>query len=136
MGKLPYADRETWYFGEGSDNSSGDCWVGAVAAVFLAPLLSGLNVLNLGGEGGPVGSAESAAVEDLGLRFWECVEGSVGFGAGGCALSDSVTASAAARSAARWAAWGVDGAAGEAFGGDAGLGAVGSDSGIGQLLYI
>lgn len=59
----------------------------------------------------------------VGLVFeaFDRFEGNVGFGSGGCALSDSVTASAAARSAARWACWGVDGASGEAFGGNEGF---------------
>lgn len=49
------------------------------------------------------------------------LEGSVGLGSGGCALSDSVTASAAARSAARWACWDVEGGSEVAFGGNAGF---------------
>jgi hypothetical protein len=66
----------------------------------------------------------------LGVEVCDRLEGRSGLGSGGCALSDSVRASAAARSAARAASCGVVGAAGGAC-----EGAVGTDgvAGTGEV---
>lgn len=61
-------------------------------------------------------STSSAGFDVLGDEDFGRLDGSVGFGAGACALSASVTASAAARSAAREAACGVGGASGDGLG--------------------
>jgi hypothetical protein len=63
---------------------------------------------DVGARGGKASPALLVVLE------WARLEGRSGFGSGGCALSDSVMASAAARSAARAASLGVLGAAGGA----------------------
>jgi hypothetical protein len=126
MGRFLLAVREMWYFGGGKDIDIGegvdwgDDVVRGVAvvrdvvgALFRADSVLGCDV---GEAGGKTSSAFFGAV-GFEVRF----EGSSGFGSGGCALSDSVTASAAARSAARAASWGVVGAAGGACEGAVGV---------------
>jgi hypothetical protein len=77
----------------------------------------------LGFEVGAVGVGTASAFDgDSGEDGWrDRCEGRSGFESGGWALSDSVMASAAARSAARAASWGVDGAAGGAWEGAVGF---------------
>lgn len=70
---------------------------------------------------GAAGGETSSAFRVFGDVF-PCWEGSSGLGSGGCALSDSVMASAAARSAAREASWRVAGGAGGACEGAVGAG--------------
>jgi hypothetical protein len=107
--------RETWYFGEprGADGGGGVAVWGSFArkAGFLCRLfgIGGKEDLVLGRDVGARGGKTSPAL--LVVLELARLEGSSGFGSGGCALSDSVTASAAARSAARAASLGVLGAA-------------------------
>ena len=82
-----------------------------------------------GAAAGEVAVADWASFVGCDFETLDRAEGNMGFDSGGCALSDSVTASAAAKSAARWASWGVDGASGEAFGGNEG-----SAEGFGGIL--
>lgn len=91
MGRCLFEDRATWYFGGGR-------------SIGIADALMVFAVLALAGK-----AFTSVFEEDEGEGR---LEGSCGFGSGGCALSDSATASAAARSAAREASLGVDGAGG------------------------
>jgi hypothetical protein len=84
-------ERATWYLGGGRSIDTAD----------------GVCVAFLGCDAAGEGSAR-----------WE---GRSGLGSGGCALSDSVMASAAARSAARAASCGVVGAAGGACDGAVGF---------------
>lgn len=84
-----------------------------VGAFFSAACVSGCHVGAIGGE--------TASAFVVGVGVGPCWEGSAGLGSGGCALSDSVTASAAARSAARDASCGVVGGAGGACDGAVGF---------------
>ena len=121
MGRFLFADLETAYFGGGRDSLGARDVFGFLAAFFLS-----VDVVFATSEGAleGVGATSSAfaglACNDVFVGLLSargCLEGSVGFCSGGCALSPSVRDSAAARSAARWASWGVDGCSEEAFGG-------------------
>lgn len=90
MGRFLFIDRETWYLGGGRDifwTSGVFCFLGDLGFC-----------------------SEGAVAASFGLMSARgCLDGRTGLGSGGCALSPSVRDSAAARSAARWACWGVDG---------------------------
>lgn len=80
-----------------------------VAGFFNSDSVLGFEVVD-----GGVGTSSALALVFENAASAEWSEGSSGFGSGGWALSDSVTASAAARSAALEASWGVDGGGGGA----------------------
>jgi hypothetical protein len=110
MGRFLFADLETAYFGGGRDSLEACDVFGFFAGLPCDDLFDGL------------------------LSARGCLEGSVGFSTGDCALSPSVRDSAAARSAARWASWGVDGCWDEAFGGREGC-AMGLEFAGGSIEY-
>lgn len=95
----------------------------ALSTLAVAGFFSDFSVFFFGFEAGGGGVGTLSA---LGLASGESVldewsDGRGGFESGGWALSDSVTASAAARSAALEASWGVVGGAGGASGGAVGF---------------
>jgi hypothetical protein len=143
MGRFLEAERATWYLGGGSSIVTAD---GVRAAFLREDSVLGFDEEGAGGVGtasarglwavvrdgffradwvsgcdvGEAGGKTSSAFFVAGEAFarWE---GRSGLGSGGCALSDSVMASAAARSAARAASCGVVGAAGGACDGAVGF---------------
>ena len=133
MGRFLEMERETWYFGGGSESlrergvlaffgdffwSFGVVFATSSGAVDVVGVTSSAFVGSRLSDCAGLGCDE----EVFGLLSARgCLEGRVGFCSGGCALSPSVRDSAAARSAARWASWGVDGCSEEAFGGSEGV---------------
>jgi hypothetical protein len=123
MGRFFEAERETWYFGGGSESLSTRGVLAGLEDFFLS-----CEVVFAVSDGAEAvdGDTESAfaGLDEVFVGLLSargCFEGSVGLGSGGCALSPSVRDSAAARSAARWASWGVEGCSEEAFGGREGV---------------
>jgi hypothetical protein len=122
MGRFLLAERETWYFGGGREMEmeEGVGFADDVREVFWgffrADSVLACGVCEAGGK-----TSSALVVVVLGIELFKRLEGSSGLGSGGCALSDSVIASAAARSAARAASCGVVGAAGGACEGAMGL---------------
>jgi hypothetical protein len=117
MGRFLLAERETWYFGGGREMEieEGVSFADDVREVFWgffkadSVLACDVCVCEAGGK-----TSSALVVGVFGVELCKRLEGSSGLGSGGCALSDSVIASAAARSAARAASCGVVGAAGGA----------------------
>ena len=136
MGRFLFADLETAYLGGGRDSLGARGVFG-----FLATFFWSVDVVSAVSEGAVEGlGATSSAFAGFAcegvcsglLSDRGCLEGSVGFCSGGCALSPSVRDSAAARSAARWASWGDVGCCEEALGGRDGW-TIGLESGGGSM---
>jgi hypothetical protein len=148
IGRFLLEERETWYFGGGSSMDSAAGVREDAIGFFRDDSVLGFDVVDEGfgmssalvlrvfirddagaffradwvlpcDAGDPLGRTSSTFFVVLELFPWW--DGNSGFGSGGWALSDSVTASAAARSAAREASCGVVGVAGGACDGAVGF---------------
>jgi hypothetical protein len=143
MGRFLFADLETAYLGGGRDSRGARGVIGFLAVFFLSvDVVSAVTAGAVEGFGATssasVGLACDGVFSGL-LSARGCFEGRLGFCSGGCALSPSVRDSAAARSVARWASWGVDGCSEDALGGRDGwtMGLkLGGGSTRCQLLYL
>lgn len=116
MGRFLFVDLETVYFGGGRDVSGARGVLGFLGAFCLSAFV--VLAVPFGAAQGGGGATPLAFLGLVGLLSARgCLEGRTGLSSGGCALSASVRDSAAARSAARWAAWGDNGCLEEALGG-------------------